>query len=209
MVLRGRDHDRPRTSQLSRAQENSRRPPTVISCLALVGCLCGLLHSATALAQETLETRQGSERQEDKASTTDCAGSVKERFLRVESQFVLMMHVGNTLTQSGKVLTPGFFSIIPDSAVNGSKEAMRHLSHARIAHGAAFAAFMTTVGLLVGAEVIRQQNDDRWTRPSTAMALGSVLTFLISVSAAHWRDWETFAAVNSYNHDLVNGQLGP
>lgn len=180
-----------------------------MSCLAVVACLSGLLTSATALAQQTLETLQGGERQQEKGSATGCAESVKERFLRVESQFVLMMHVGNTLTQNGKVLNPGFFSIIPDSAVSGSKEAMGHLSHARIAHGAAFAAFMTTVGLLVGAEVIRQQNDDRWTSPSSAMALSSVLTFLISVSAAHWRDWETFAAVNSYNHDLVNGQLGP
>jgi hypothetical protein len=178
---------------------SSYRPQTVMTCLAIVSCLCGLLYPGNALAQEALHVPE--------SSATGCAAGVQERFLRVESKFVLMMHVGDKLTQNGKVLDPGFFSIIPDSAVNGSKTARGHLSHARIAHGAAFAAFLTTAGLLVGAEVIRQQHDGRWTNPSTAMALGSVVTFLFSVGFAHWRDWETFETVNSYNHDLVSGQL--
>ncbi len=182
-----------------RANLSLYRQQTLLKCLAFVSCLCGLLCPGDVLAQEALHLPE--------SSATGCAAGVQERFLRVEPKFVFMMHVGNKLTQNGKVLDPGFFSIIPDFAVNGSKTAKEHLSHARIAHGAALAAFLTTAGLLVGAEVIRQQHDDRWTNPSTAMALSSVVTFLFSVGLAHWRDWETFATVNSYNHDLVSGQL--
>jgi hypothetical protein len=173
---------------------SSYRPKTVITCLAFVSCLFGLLFPANVLAQESVRVPEG--------SGTGCVTGVQEKFLRVESKSVL-----HKVLQNGKVLDPGFFSIIPDSAVSGSKKAMGHLSHARLAHGAAFAAVLSTAGLLVGAEVIRQQHDGSWTRPSTALAFGSVLTLLSGFVFAQWRDWETFETVNSYNYDLVNGQL--
>jgi hypothetical protein len=187
------------------ASARSCRSQTLTSWLALVSCLCGLLSPTKVLGQETLPA--AARQEAEKEPTTSGTPGIQERFLRVEPKFTLMMHVGNKVTQNGKVIDTGFSFLIPDSAVNGSMKAMAHLSHARIAQAAAFAAFLATTGLLVGAEVIRQQHDGRWTNPSEAMALGSVLTFLSSVVFAHWRDWETFAAVNSYNHDLVTGHL--
>jgi hypothetical protein len=183
----------------------SGRPQTVMSSVALVSCLWGLLHSASAFAQEPAHTI---ERQQDERPG-GVAANVQERFLRVEPKYVFLAHVGNKVTQNGKVLDTGFSFLIPDSAVTGSKEAVAHLSRARTAQWAAFACFMTAVGLFVGEEIVRQQNDDRWTRPSVAMAFGGALTLLTAFPFAHWRDWETFAAVNSYNHDLVTGQLVP
>ena len=135
----------------------------------------------------------------------NCPSDAEKHFLRVDLSYFL----GSPrlkLIRDGATVGPEFFSFVPDYAVRGSSEGMRHAFHARVFHAGALVSGLTAIGLLAGSMIVRM-NDDHWTRTAGSMAGGSLAAIVVGVVFAYLREREFMAAVNSYNYDLVNGRL--
>jgi len=85
--------------------------------------------------------------------------------------------LGLKLSKNGQVVGPRWFSVVPDEAVEGSKEAEKHASHARMSHVATAAFALAAVGLIV-AGVSVAAHDREWTTTARGLAAGGLLAIL-------------------------------
>jgi hypothetical protein len=115
--------------------------------------------------------------------------------------------LGLKLSKNGQTVGPRWFSVVPDEAVEGSKDAKKHASHARIFHGATAAFALAAVGLIVGSVAVADSNRE-WTANARLLAAGGLLAILSEGLCAMFREREIMEAVNAYNYDLVRDKLG-
>jgi hypothetical protein len=164
--------------------------------------LC-LLLPVTALAQ----TGSGDHGQDVSPSPAPKAESrldLEHRFLRVESS--TWAPFGFRLSKNGQAVGPGFFSVVPDDAVTGSKEAKTHARHARIYQGFTIGSALAGVGLIVGGFAVAGHHE-RWTQTSRLLTAGGILAIFTEFLCALGRERETIKTINAYNYDLVRGAL--
>jgi len=115
--------------------------------------------------------------------------------------------LGLRLSKNGQVVGPRWFSVVPNEAVEGSKEAKKHAVHARIFHGATAGFALAAVGLIIGGAAVAD-NHREWTSSARLLAAGGLLAILAEGVCALFREREIMETVNSYNYDLVRGNLG-
>ena len=171
---------------------------------ASVGFVLCLLSSGNALAQAS-PAGQASQTSPAPKSLADHQAGIEQQFLRVESS--PWSALGLRLSKNGQVVGPRWFSVVPDEAVEGSKEAKKHAFHARIFHGATAGFALAAVGLIVGGIAVVDSNG-KWTSNARLLAAGGLLALLAEGVCALFREREIMETVNSYNYDLVRGKLG-
>jgi hypothetical protein len=131
-----------------------RRPPVF---LWAVSCW---LFATTALAQ-TGSGDHGQDVSPSPAPKVESLLDLEQRFLRVESP--TWASFGFRLSKNGQAVGPGFFSVVPDDAVTGSKEAMVHARHARVYQGFTLGSALAGVGLIVGGFAVAGHHEG-WTQ---------------------------------------------
>jgi len=173
------------------------RPPVF---LWTVSCW---LFATTALAQ-TSSGDHGQDVSLPSASKAVSRLDLEQRFLRVESS--TWGPFGFRLSKNGQAVGPAFFSVVPDDAVSGSKEAMAHARHARIYQEFTIGSALSGVGLIVGGFAVASHHE-RWTQTARLLTAGGILAIFTEFLCAQGREHETIKAVNVYNYDLVRGAL--
>lgn len=111
------------------------------------------------------------------------------------------------ITRNGEDVGPTLFSILPSEVVRGSIEAQRHAYHAMVFQGFVIGLSITGIGLIYTGLRVRQANDHNWTNASTYLVGGGIGAFFLAAACALLKQNELFHAVNSYNYDLVTGNL--
>lgn len=171
---------------------------------ASLGFVLCMLSSGNALAQASPAT-QASQTSPASKSLADHPASIEQQFLRVESS--PWSPLGLRLSKNGQVVGPRWFSVVPDEAVEGSKEAKKHAFHGRIFHALTAGFALAGVGLIIGGVAVAD-NHREWTSDARYLAAGGLLAILAEGVCALFRERGIMETVNSYNHDLVRGNLG-
>ena len=164
--------------------------------------LC-LLLPVTALAQAG-SGEHGQDVSPSPAPKAESRLDLEQRFLRVESS--TWAPFGFRLSKNGQAVGPGFFSVVPDDAVTGSKEAMVHARHARVYQGFTLGSGLAGVGLIVGGFAVAGHHE-RWTQTARLLTAGGILAIFSEFFCALGRERETIKTINAYNYDLVRGLL--
>ena len=139
------------------------------------------------------------------ASSMSHQPGIEQQFLRVESS--LWLPYGWRLSKNGQTVGPEWFSVVPNEAVRGSKEAMAHARHARIYQGFTLGSVLAGVGLIVGGLAVADSHRE-WTRTARLLTAGGILAIFTEFVCALGREDEIMKSVNAYNYDLVKGKLG-
>ena len=171
---------------------------------AIAGLVLCLLSSRNALAQAT-STGQAHGVGNVPESLIERRPAVEQRFLHVEFSF--WSPYGMRLSKNGQTVGPGFFSIVPDAAVGGSIEAKKHAFRARVSQGFTLGFALAAIGLIVAGVAVRADNGQEWTNTSRYLVGGGIPAILSEFICALIREREILEAVNSYNYDLVRGNL--
>jgi hypothetical protein len=157
---------------------------------------CPLL-GANALAQQNVPETNLSESQ----GRCDCGSSVERNLLRYNLSYFLGSPVFK-LSKDGKEIGPKFLTILPEDALEGSSEGVKHIRHARMFHWAALASGLIAVGLLSGAAIVHV-NEKQWTHPAENLAGGGVAALVVGLLLGYARQEELMAAIDAYNYDVM------
>jgi len=130
--------------------------------------------------------------------------TVARQFLRVEPS--TWDWFGVALKKDDQKVGPGFFAVVPDEAIKGSSSAKGHAAHARAYQGLALGLGIAGLGLVMGSAVTRQR-DHGWDHTPVILGLSGFASLLGGSLFAIARDWQAAEAVNSYNYDVVTGNL--
>ncbi len=171
---------------------------------AIVGVVLCLLPSIPAWAQTT-SAEQAPEVSKTPESVANRRPALEQQFLHVEFSF--WSPYGMRLSKNGQTVGPGFFSVVPDEAVGGSKEGKKHAFRARVSQGFTNAFTSAAIGLVAAGVAVRADNGREWTNTSRLLVGGGILAIFSEFICALIREREILEAVNSYNYDLVRGNL--
>ena len=164
--------------------------------LALAAAACPLL-GASALAQQNVPETSLRESQ----GGCDCRLSVERNFLRYDLSYFLGTPVFR-LSKNGEEIGPKFLTILPEDALDGSSEGVRHIRHARLFHWATLASGLIAVGLLSGAAIVHV-NEKHWTPLAENLAGGGVGALFVGVLLGYARQQELMAAIDAYDYDVM------
>ena len=171
---------------------------------ASMGLVWCMLLSNGALAQDG-PAAPAPKLGESSASSTGHQPGIQQQFLRVESS--PWLPYGWRLSKDGQTVGAAWFSVVPDEAVSGSKEALVHARHARIYQGFTLGSVLAGAGLIIGGLAVADSHRE-WTRTARLLTAGGVLAIFTEFACALGREDEIMKSVNAYNYDLVRGKLG-
>jgi len=92
---------------------------------------------------------------------------------------------------------------LPEGALDGSNEGVKHLHHARLFHWATLTSGLIAVGLLSGAAIVRF-NDKHWTPAAKNLLGGGVAALIVGIRLGYSRQEELMAAMDAYNDDVIH-----
>jgi len=127
--------------------------------------------------------------------------NVEREVLRYNLSYILLTPV-YSVSKDGKELGPNLLNLLPDDALGGSSEGLKHLRRARMFHWATMTSDVIAVGLLSGAAIVHF-NDKHWTTPGEYLAAGGVAALLAGFLLGHNRQEELAAAIDAYNYDVL------
>lgn len=175
---------------------------------ARFACLLAALIGVPLTGVNAFAGEEGSSSLPQKTGGSDqreCQGDLEQRFLRLDLSYFLV-YPRVSFWKGRAEIASGGLSLVPNDAVRGSDEGMRHASHARAYHWAALASGLAAVGLAAGAYGVHS-HEGAWTRPAEALAGGAVVMVVVGFTFAYVRQLELMEAVNSYNYDVVRNRL--
>lgn len=165
--------------------------------LASAAAACPLL-GASALAQQNVPETSSRESQ----GGCDCRSSVERNLLRYNLSYFLGSPVFR-LSKDGKEIGPRFLTILPEDALDGSSEGVKHIRHARLFHWATLASGLIAVGLLSGSAIVHF-DEKHWTPLAENLAGGGVAALFVGVLLGYARQQELMAAIDAYNYDVMH-----